>query len=854
MHPHWHSASPEVQHRLVSLYLLSLASASPNEPTSPTSPAVFESELYYTRSSHDIAAVLRWGLRHLKLDGDSFGKESGDWTWYNTFAAAERADSYPPDAFSKFLIPQLPTTHGQLLLTTLDIISSLSARSEANGSSGSKLSKLFGLWLLTSEPAAEGDDWIAFYDRWDRAGRILEHLFLARIRNDAQRLPRRLTDLVEHYPYNSGVDAPKDDLLPPPRFSTRQYDALLVRLDTEYSGPSKPKSHPLRLIADALRAQSTSEAAITEDDDVWNAIKKASLTFDAPEVSTDAALAEPIPIFSNIFSDESVRLLSLIPLDVSDKDKSAPTFALQSPISPGRPRSFSLPETPLSPDQADGGRSSQSGHPHVAPGLTVNISTAPTTSIPVTPTDWSRFSNQGFGTIPGSRDLVATLWDNDVEVTVPPPAPLSRKSSRRARSRHSSVDSARTPLPPPPAVPAPPISKTTLVTKVKLDEAFIDFWADSLLDPVSKRWPRFVLCQLKSLPFAATSSTPTTPTPAWLIIEQRFLRLAPVSLVKEEAEPTVPPARPRPSSPRPESSRLSAAFSIASKKRFAFFTGGSSDPKSPKEKSARLPQLGEFGEGMNGTGNGAATATPAEKSQETSAKVGEGATLAAATVSTTAVAAVGAAAATVAATREEITQTPKEDGLPTRTVETAPSESAPKADEPVKGEPPHGIPTQNGVARDHHDDEQREREPEMTAAEGPAGADAAVIPPVTKEPVKSEAELPIPEADTETAQREPASVPASSDSAGVGEGAIAQVEAAPAEPGPVPRESGPVVEPSSPGPSAVPVVEEAMPAGEKDAPTSAPPTSASAPTTELTTVPAESAPVQALPRSLCCCY
>jgi hypothetical protein len=121
-------------------------------------------------------------LRHLKLDGDSFGKESGDWTWYNTFAAAERADSYPPDAFSKFLIPQLPTTHGQLLLTTLDIISSLSARSEANGSSGSKLSKLFGLWLLTSESAAEGDDWIAFYDRWDRAGRILEHLFLARIR------------------------------------------------------------------------------------------------------------------------------------------------------------------------------------------------------------------------------------------------------------------------------------------------------------------------------------------------------------------------------------------------------------------------------------------------------------------------------------------------------------------------------------------------------------------------------------------------------------------------------------------------------------------------------------------------
>ncbi len=150
-------------------------------PTTPT-PATFETELHYTRSPHDIAAVLRWGLRHLKLDGASFGKESGDWTWYNTFATAERTGSYPPDAFSKSLIPQLPAAHAELLLATLDIISSLSAHSEVNGSSGSKLSRFLGLWLLTTERFPEGDDWSTFYERWDRAGRILEHLFLARIR------------------------------------------------------------------------------------------------------------------------------------------------------------------------------------------------------------------------------------------------------------------------------------------------------------------------------------------------------------------------------------------------------------------------------------------------------------------------------------------------------------------------------------------------------------------------------------------------------------------------------------------------------------------------------------------------
>jgi Domain of unknown function (DUF1708) len=185
MHPHWHSASSEVQHRLITLYLLSLASTSPDataSPTSPGAPSAFESNLHYARSPHDVAAVLRWGLRHLKLDGVSFGKESGDWTWYNTFAEAERTNSYPPNAFSKHLIPQLPPIHRELLLATLDIISSLSAHGEANGSSGSKLSKFFGLWLLTSEHSTESHEWSAFYERWERAGRILEHLFLARIR------------------------------------------------------------------------------------------------------------------------------------------------------------------------------------------------------------------------------------------------------------------------------------------------------------------------------------------------------------------------------------------------------------------------------------------------------------------------------------------------------------------------------------------------------------------------------------------------------------------------------------------------------------------------------------------------
>jgi Domain of unknown function (DUF1708) len=827
MHPHWHSTSPEVQHRLISHYLLSLTSTNPDGATSPTSPTAvttFESELHYAHSPHDVAAVLRWALRHLKLEGDGFGKESGDWTWFNRFAEAERAGSYPPDAFSNSLIPQLPTAHTELLITTLDIISSLSARSEANGSSGSKLSKFFGLWLLTSDDSTECDDWRAFYDRWDRSGRILEHLFLARIRfvsnvfgfhntsdgntysNDAHRLPRRLTELVEHYPYDYGVDTPKDDLLPRPRFSTRQYDALFVQVDTEYTGSVKPKSHPLRLIADALRAQPTSEPAIAEDDRLWDAIKKASFTSDASEGASDTVPAEPIPIFSNVFSDETIRLFSLIPVDVPDKDKSAPTFALRSPISP-KSRSFSLPETPILV-QADRGSSPSSGHALVAPGLSANNSTAPPTASPETPTDWLQFSSQGFGTIPGTRDLITTLWDNDVEKTAPPVAPLSRKSSRRAYSRHSSLDSPRTPVQPLPTAAAPPISKAMLITRVKLDEAFIDFWADALLDPSSRRWPHFVLCQLKSLsPIAASA----TPTPAWLVIEQRFVHPAPVSPGKEAVEATVSPARPRASSPhppsRPESSRLSAAFSIVSKKRFPLFTGGSGDPK---EKENRLPQVGELGEGLNGTGESTAT----QKPEETEAKAGVEKD-AVPVVMTAVAAAIGVSATAVAAAGEDITQTPREDDLPAGTTVVAPSElvgaSAPKADEPVKDEPQHGTPSQNGLANDEqHDEAQRELEPETAAARGPAGDDAILIPLMPSEPVESETEPAVSRVEAETTQPQPVSV------AGIGEGTIVQTEVTPLEHEPLRPEPAAVPELSAPELSSTPAVEEALPAEEND--------------------------------------
>lgn len=192
MHPHWYSASEETQRRLISLFILSLAPKSQSTTLSPprSSPSlVFESEVEYTRSIHDLAAVLRWALRHLRLEGSSFGTndkpiEADDqiWLWYKQFSEGERTASYPVNAFTQALVPHVPPAHLQLLTATLDIISSLAAHAETNGSSGSKLTKFFGLWLLTTTRSQDSDDWSAFYSRWERAGRILEHVFLAYVR------------------------------------------------------------------------------------------------------------------------------------------------------------------------------------------------------------------------------------------------------------------------------------------------------------------------------------------------------------------------------------------------------------------------------------------------------------------------------------------------------------------------------------------------------------------------------------------------------------------------------------------------------------------------------------------------
>ncbi|ESK85288.1 putative thioredoxin [Moniliophthora roreri MCA 2997] len=623
MHPHWYSASPETQRHLITLFVQSLASKSPS-PTISTDPSsAFEYQISTTRSMHDVAAVLRWGLRHLQLEGSSFGNDP---RWYTSFFEAERNASYPPRAFSEQLTPLVSRPHMDLLSATLAIFSSLAAHAEANGISGSKLSMLLGLWLLNSQRSESGDDWKTFYDRWERNGRMLEHLFLSHIRDEAASnpMPKRLTELVQQYPYTSSptIDS---GLLPRTRFSTRRYDALFIHIDTEKrSGGSKPPKSFTLLLATAL----TAEFAADESNDskqVWEKLKQLVIS-KTGDTAVDV---------TQILSDETLRLISLS----ESNAPTTPTFNLVASDEQAKRRSLSPNEGSRSgspvPPHHRATTSESSGPPvlptisKIIPGSSGNSNGNANGAGNGLALDWSQFSSSGFleSSILG-QPLAGTLMDKDVEVTKPPTPTSGRKSPSRKSSEKRPGGRGRKSLDalPPISIPAGAntnvapekpeasaednklVSRATQISFVKLDEAFIDFWSDALLDPISDGWPRFVICRLKSsLPEIQVSEGGRKLE--WLVVEQKFvsasatIEATPTSAT-ETISPTTDSARPRPR-PRPTSPKPSLkSFGSSAKKRFTFWSSSKDkdeedEPSKTKKKkggAASSPKIGEMGE------------------------------------------------------------------------------------------------------------------------------------------------------------------------------------------------------------------------------------------------------------------
>ena len=394
-------------------------------------------------------------------------------------------------------------------------------------------------------------------------------------------MPIRLLELIHKYPYNQGLSSPTTDLslLPPPPFTTQLYDALFVRIEIELPyGKRKPSSklHPLSLLADAFSTKVEGEFA-----DLWLKITTASKNGDSS-------------FLPNIFTDDTISYLSFIPNEPSGHEMKSPTFDLAS-------SSVSPHKLSCSVDDADKLTPFLPEHPKLATELSPMSPLSPLSN--GIGSDWAQFSASGFLEVnPNIIPLASTLLDTDIEKTTPPEAvtPLSRKSSKRSKAASPSPrKSFELHRPTSPEAKLEDIEEPKNIIKasqpriIQLDEAFIDFWSDSLLDPINANWPTFIICKFKSslvpeLTFGVAQGSQKQKTIQWLLLEQVYTIRTP---------PTVAPivvVRPRPKSPISPSPSLKNRFSFWSVSRSASSSSGTSQKGKKKDQELRVGEMGEL--------------------------------------------------------------------------------------------------------------------------------------------------------------------------------------------------------------------------------------------------------------------
>ncbi|PWN26076.1 hypothetical protein BDZ90DRAFT_233660 [Jaminaea rosea] len=284
-------ASPEAVDRMAELYLLSV-DAERYEGTlsvvdakgsdlavatfgKPSATRELAKQLAYAKVC-DVADFLKWSFRRLKVSRLDFSS-TNHLTWYNTFVKAEKDQGYPRNAYSALLLPHLPTDTQRLLNDTLDLLTSVSAHYVANAMPAWRICKTFGFWLFGRiESDKVATDLSAFLDEWARSSSIMEHLYLAYLRDQSTKvhyMPTRLTQLIDDYPRVSAQSEVGAPGLHVKRGAEVVAKALKVTLSSEnvQARSLRNPRGPSDTLASALTAKLYNGESSAEADD-WAAL------------------------------------------------------------------------------------------------------------------------------------------------------------------------------------------------------------------------------------------------------------------------------------------------------------------------------------------------------------------------------------------------------------------------------------------------------------------------------------------------------------------------------------------------------------------------------------------------------
>ncbi|ODN81823.1 hypothetical protein L202_02187 [Cryptococcus amylolentus CBS 6039] len=413
---------------------------------------------------------------------------------YTTFVQAEHASSYPLSAFGELLGHNVPAEVANYLHEMFETWAAIATHADQNTLTGGRLAYLLGWWAygMNAGKVASFDH---FYKTWKEAGKRLEHLLYAWIRfqSTKQRLPTRMLQLVNDYPFGEASASSEHLPLPPPSSSSRKTLHVVLKSSLPVN---KAGSGPEEIFHAALRATIHSEASVPQ----WSALIKDKVNL------------------ADIVSEDSLSLFKTL----------APS---EEPLSPASV--LDLPSTQEPPIYRPFQTHSR-GHSVLSDHSTFSKTRVEGEGSP-DPGAWDDFEKIGFSeTGEGTGDL---KLDFSATASVVPSGKSVTSLTQKRKSAEKPLNKSRKRTFRDSAELVPTFTVMSEAV-IKIDDIFMSFFEDAKLDDVTASWPPFSLVRLAS-PIAQ-------PKPIeWLLVSIEHIPYPPSEPFEHETieRPTSPSAR-----------------------------------------------------------------------------------------------------------------------------------------------------------------------------------------------------------------------------------------------------------------------------------------------------------------------